>query len=195
MAVTMPKLEEGRVYHREEVADYIAAQDGSSDFDVMAIHFPWSLDGFQHNPSGCRDGKEILLQYRVFLMEDLIPQVWSLIETYRQHEAEWQRVEAIVRLLEDGAPFFPVMLQQNDPQRRIVEGNHRAAAMRWHGGDCLPAFLAGYRNWFTEDELIPGFDGEDETSRPPERGLRILPSARPALTRRESSLSCWTVAV
>ncbi len=163
MPITMPKLEEGRVYHREEVADYIAEQSGTSDFVVMDLHFPIRLDNFEHDPSCWRDGEEILLQYRVFPMDDFRLQICLLVETYRQHRAEWQRVEVIVKLLQAGASFFPVILQQNDPKLRIVEGYHRAAALFSLSSCCLPAFLAGYRDWFTNDELKSDLNSEDKS--------------------------------
>ena len=159
MAVRSPKLEEGRVYHREEVVEYIGDQSGTSDFDVMKSHFPRSLDCWEADPRAWRDGEEILLQYRVFPMEDFKEQMRSLEKTYMQHDSERQRVDAIVETLQSGKPLFPVLMQRDDPQRRISEGYHRAVALWWLESACLPAFLAGYRNWFTEDELAPEFEG------------------------------------
>lgn len=142
MAVKFPELEEGRVYHRKEVAEYIGDQRGSSDFDVMKAHFPRSLDNFEYDPKAWRDGEEILIQYRVFQMKDFKERMWSLADTYRKHDSEWQRVDAIVKTLQSGKPLFPVLMQQNDTQRRICEGHHRAVALLWLESYCLPAFLA-----------------------------------------------------
>ncbi len=119
MVVRFPKLEEGRIYHREEVIEYIADQSGTSDFDVMKLHFPRSLDRWEADLNAWRDGEEILLQYHVFLMEDFKEWMWSLAETYTQSDSERQRVDAIVETLQSGKPLFPVLMQQNDPQRRI----------------------------------------------------------------------------
>ncbi len=163
MTVIMPRLEEGRVYHRQEVEDYIGWQTGTSNFDVMKAHFPRSLDTFEHNQRGWRNGEEILLQYRVFTVEDALKaQIQSLVQLFMQHEAEWKRVDVISEMLQRGNTVYPVLMQQDDPQRRIIEGNHRAAALYTLECSCLPAFLAGYRNWFSEDELAPGFNVEDQ---------------------------------
>jgi ribosomal protein S18 acetylase RimI-like enzyme len=89
-------------------------------------------------------------------------QVRELEATFNSHEEHRRRVQAIVEILLDGRPFYPVFLQQNDPRRRIIEGMHRAVALLQLESPCLPAFLTGYRNWFAPEELMPGFDREDE---------------------------------
>ena len=82
-----------------------------------------------------------------------------------------------MNILLDGRPFYPVFLQQNDPRRRIIEGMHRAVALLQLESPCLPAFLTGYRNWFSPDDLMPGFDKEDEiTPRHAAGRVRLLPA-------------------
>lgn len=162
MRLNMPKLEEGRVYRRAEVESYIGLQTGTSDFDVVDLHFPRHLETWQHDGRGWRDGEEMLLQYQVFPMAEFKPQLWELADTFSRHEEHQGRVEAIVEVLTSGKPVFPVFLQQNDPQRRIIEGMHRAVALFHLGSPCLPAFLTGYLNWFTLDGALPEFEREDE---------------------------------
>jgi hypothetical protein len=152
MMITMPKLEEGRLYHREEVGDYLGFQTGSSNFDVAALRFPKNLLTWEDDPLAWRNGEEILLQYQVFPMDALKSQVRSLDATFWELEAERKRVEAIIEILHNGEPLFPVLMQQNDPQRRVIEGMHRSVALLRLESPCLPAFLMGYRAWFTEPE-------------------------------------------
>jgi GNAT superfamily N-acetyltransferase len=162
MPINMPQLEEGRIYKRSEVESYIGTQTGTSDFDVMALHFPRNLDTWEHDGRGWRDGEEIVLQYRVFPMAELKPQIWLFEESFRQQENHRQRVERIVEVLLGGNPVYPVFMQENDPQRRIIEGMHRSVALMQIESHCIPAFLAGYLNWFAPDGTIDGFEQEDE---------------------------------
>jgi GNAT superfamily N-acetyltransferase len=161
MSVMIPELEEGRVYHAEEVAKYIGTQSGTSDFVVAGLHFPKNLKTWEHDCTAWRDREEILLQYKVFAIEEFKLQFWERAECMKR-SGEWERVERIVEILEKGDPLFPVLMQKNDPQHRIIEGHHRSIALLWLGSNCLPAFLLGYKNWFMEDELMPGFEREDE---------------------------------
>jgi GNAT superfamily N-acetyltransferase len=158
----MPRLDEGRVYHRAEVEQYIGKQDGTSDYDVAAIHFPRNLQTWVHDFRGWRDGEEMLLQYQVYPMAEFKEQLGGLEKAFDRHDEHHNRVQAIVEALLGGERFYPVFIQQNDSQRRIIEGMHRAVALVQLESFCLPAFLTGYRNWFTPDELMPGFDKEDE---------------------------------
>jgi predicted GNAT family acetyltransferase len=162
MPIHMPLLDEGRIYRRSEVERYIGTQTGTSDYDVMALHFPRSLETWEHDGRGWRDGEEIVLQYRVFPMADLKPQIGQLEEALRQREDHRRRIDKIVELLLRGSQVFPVFMQENDPQRRIIEGMHRAIALVQIESHCIPAFLAGYRNWFAPDGIIDGFKREDE---------------------------------
>jgi GNAT superfamily N-acetyltransferase len=159
----MPKLEEGRVYRRAEVEQYLGEQDGTSDFIIVAtLPFPRHLDTWQTDVRGWRPDEEILLQYRVYPVADFGGQLREREATFHAHEEHRRRVQAIVELLLAGSPVYPVILQENDPQRRIIEGRHRGVALWQLESPYLPAFLTGYRNWFTPDEPAPGFDKEDE---------------------------------
>jgi ribosomal protein S18 acetylase RimI-like enzyme len=162
MSLRMPKLEEGRVYRKEEVAEYIGLQDGSSDYNVAVIHFPRNLKTWEHDFRGWRAEEEVLLQYQVYPLADFEDQLRDLEEGFNKDEKHRRRVQAIADILLQGQPVFPVFMQQNDPQRRIIEGMHRAVALKQLESPCLPAFLTGYRNWFTPDELVPGFEREEE---------------------------------
>ena len=162
MPIQMPKLDEGRVYRRAEVEQYLGKQDGTSDYDVAALHFPRNLQTWEHDFRGWRDAEEMLLQYRVYPMADFEEQFRELEEAFTPHADHRRRIQAIVEVLLDGKPFYPVLLQQNDPRRRIIEGMHRAVALLQLESPCLPAFLTGYRNWFAPDDRMPGFDKEDE---------------------------------
>jgi ribosomal protein S18 acetylase RimI-like enzyme len=162
MTVRMPKLEEGKVYHREEVAPYIGTQSDRSDFDVAALHFPRNLRTWEADVLAWRDREEILLQYMVFDLTEFKEQIRAIETDYMKREDHRERVEAIVEKLMQGNPFYPVLMQQNDLQRRIIEGQHRSIALLRLESECLPTFLMGYGNWFTEKELLRGFDREDE---------------------------------
>lgn len=160
--LNMPRLEEGRIYRRAEVENYVGTQTDTSDFGVVDLHFPRNLETWQHEGRAWRDGEEMLLQYHVYPMAEFKPQLWELADTFSRHEGEQSRVEAIVDILTRGEPVYPVLMQQNDPQRRIIEGMHRAVALFHLGSPCIPAFLTGYRNWFTPDGVLPGSEREDE---------------------------------
>jgi hypothetical protein len=149
----MPKLEEERVYHREEVAEYIGTQSGTSDFTVAELHFPRNLQTWEHDGTAWRDREEVFLQYKVFAIEGFKEQISALETDYMKKSGERERVRFIVETLEKGNPFFPVLIQKNDHRRRIIEGHHRSIALLWLESNFLPAFLLGYKNWFTEDEL------------------------------------------
>jgi len=150
MPIVLPLLEEGRIYHRAEVEQYIGKQGGSSDYDVMAIHFPRSLDGMDCDLEFYRPDEVVLLQYRVFPLSELASQIRGLELLFESHNAHRERVETIKRLLANGSAVYPLFIQQNDPKRRIVEGMHRAVAMLQLGSPCVPAFLTGYRDWFAD---------------------------------------------
>ncbi len=160
--IAMPKLEEGRLYHREEVGDHLGFQTGSSNFDIAALHFPRNLDTWDFDFYARQKGAEILLRYRVFSMDALKPQLRSLEATFWEHETERKRVETIIAILQNGGPVLPVLMQQNDPKRRVIEGMHRSVALLQLESYCLPAFLMGYRNWFADDEPLSDFEEEDE---------------------------------
>jgi GNAT superfamily N-acetyltransferase len=203
--IMMPKLEEERVYHRDEVAAYIGTQEGSSDYTIAELRFPRNLKTWEPDVTAWRDGEEILLQYTVFPMEDFKEQLGPrLAECWERKNDEWNRVERIVEILENGNPFFPVLMQKNDRERRIVEGHHRSMALLSLESDCLPAFLLGYRNWFIEDELLPAFKQEDEIA--PGTKKEVLTFFRhancidqmgmmPALLDRDRLMECDNVLV
>lgn len=162
MTIQMPLLEEGRIYRRSDVTSYIGTQTGTSDFDVMALHFPRNLVTWEHDGRGWRDGEEVVLQYQVFPMAALKEQIWQLEESFCQRDDHRKRIDEIVEYLLSGSPVYPVLMQENDPQRRIIEGMHRAVALMQIESHCIPAFLAGYRNWFAPDGIIDRFEREDE---------------------------------
>ena len=153
MTIQMPLLEEGRIYRRSDVTSYIGTQTGTSDFDVMALHFPRNLVTWEHDGRGWRDGEEVVLQYQVFPMAALKEQIWQLEESFCKRDDHRKRIEEIVESLLGGSPVYPVLMQENDPQRRIIEGMHRAVALMQIESHCIPAFLAGYRNWFAPDGI------------------------------------------
>lgn len=39
--LTLPALEVGQVYRREEVAGFVGVQDGTSDYDLIKFSFPF----------------------------------------------------------------------------------------------------------------------------------------------------------
>jgi GNAT superfamily N-acetyltransferase len=165
MRISVPKLEDGRIYGRTEVEQYIGTQSGTSDFDVMASHFPRNLQTWEHNPRGWRPDEEILLQYQVLPISVFEGQLLKLDEEFSRNEDHRKRVEAIVSCLLDGARVYPVFLQENDFERRIIEGMHRSVALHRLNSRCLPAFLTGYQNWFVPDGTMAGFEQEDEIIR------------------------------
>jgi hypothetical protein len=132
----------------------------------MTLHFPWRDSGpFKHDSKRYRLGEPVLLQFRVFSLIEFDAQLQGFERRFNEHDAlrdqgrsieslAWRperdrdRVQKIMEKLESGESIFPVFVQQNDPQRRIVEGMHRAVAVRLLGGEKLPVFLAGYRDWF-----------------------------------------------
>ena len=61
MPLNMPKLDEGRIYSQTEVENYIGTQDGTSDFDVVELHFPRNIQTWEHVGRGWRDGEKMLL--------------------------------------------------------------------------------------------------------------------------------------
>jgi hypothetical protein len=163
----LPDLKEGEIYQHEEVRQYIHVdQEVNSDYWIMVQHFPWEVTGrFDHDGLRYRRDEPVLLQYRLFPLTDFDTQLRQLQGTFDQHDA-WRdrgecvqsafwkkeldraRVEKIVEKLMSGEPVYPVFVQQDDPQRRILEGMHRTIAVQQLGGTVLPVFLAGYRDWF-----------------------------------------------
>jgi GNAT superfamily N-acetyltransferase len=162
MSIHMPNLEEGRIYRRVEVEAYIGNQTGTSDYDVAAAHFPRNLQTWETDFRGWRDGEEMVLQYQIFPLSVFKKKLWELESTFARHDEHQKRVEVIVKCLRRGEPVYPVFLQENDLERRIIEGNHRAVALLQLESHCLPAFLTGYRNWFEPSGPHDGFDREDE---------------------------------
>jgi len=162
MTLNMPWLEEGRIYQQSEVEDYIGFQTGTSDFVLVEQHFPRNLETWEHDGLGWRDGEEMLLRYLVYPMTEFMNQLWELADTFAMHEEHQKRVDKIIKHLTDGEWVFPVFLQQNDPQKRIIEGMHRAVALFHLESHCIPTFLSGYGNWFSPDAIQSDFECEDE---------------------------------
>lgn len=146
----MPQLEVGRVYRRTEVEDYIGYQDGTSDFDIVGLHFPKCVDTWQSGRGGWRNGQEMLVQYKVFSTAELRPQIQDLADVFAHLTEEQRRVELIIERLLNGESAFPVFMQQNDPQRRITEGKHRSVALMQLNSEFVPTFLTGYQDWFAK---------------------------------------------
>ena len=149
----MPLLEDGRVYSRDEVAGYIGSHCGKCEYDFVLLGFPrdicdWEL-GLDHDRY--RAGEAMVLQYRVFAIAEFIDQLREKKKRYQARAGEWQRVRETVERLSRGEPVYPVYLQQNDPLKRIIEGNHKAVALLELGSQQLPAFVTGYRDWFIQD--------------------------------------------
>jgi hypothetical protein len=160
MQLNMPKLDEGRIYRRAEVESYIGKQDGTSDFDVVKAYFPRSLETWHTDGRGWRDGEEMLLQYGVYPLAGFNHQILELADTFGQFDEHRKGIEIIVEAFLRGDLVYPVFLQQNDPQQRIIEGMHRSVALWQLGCPCLPVFLTGYGNWFTPEQPLASFDRE-----------------------------------
>jgi hypothetical protein len=148
MELSLPRLETGRVYHRNEVDPYISYQTGASNFDIVYLQFPRFLETWDSDLWQCRNGEEMLLQYQLFDMDGLEQAIKKLEAIFDSHEEHRRRVENIGQVLSTGAPVFPAFMQQNDPQYRIIEGMRRAVALLRLGSRTLPTFLMGYSDWF-----------------------------------------------
>lgn len=177
MPLNMPKLDEGRIYRRAEVESYIGMQDGTSDFDVVNAHFPRSLETWHADCLGWRDDEEMLLQYHVYPLVKFKQQIVELANTFDQFEDHRNRIDAVVETFLRGELVYPVFLQQNDPQQRIIEGMHRSVALLQLGCPCLPVFLTGYGNWFMPDQPLASFD----------RKVKIAPASLREATGPSSS--------
>lgn len=145
--VRLPDLTPGRIYCRHEVEHYFGDQQGSSDYDIVRIGFPRNLTTFECTVLGWKD-EEIVLQYRLLNAEVLAPRRESLEAQFIEKPEHEARVRAIQLLLNRGEPAFPVFFQQNDPQFRVLEGNHRLVALGRLNTPVIPAFCVGYRDWF-----------------------------------------------
>lgn len=164
----LPELEDGRLYRRLEVEEYFGDQDGSSDFNVVFSHFPRSLVTWEHDFRQWRDGDEMLLLYRTISTVRLETQIRAFEAAFSPLEKERDRVGEIEKLLRNGNVVFPVFMQLNDPQMRIIEGMHRSVALLRLQCSIVPAFLTGYREWF---DALP-----DENPRTAaETGQRLVP--------------------
>lgn len=154
MNLRLPDLEDGRVYRQQQVAEYIGFQDGSSDFNVVFSHFPRDLKTFESAVvSPERVGEEMFLQYRTFALSAFIAQIRRLETLFVPLEKDLSRIETIEEKLLSGDCVFPVFIQHNDPQRRIIEGMHRCVALFRLQSPVLPTFVTGYREWF---DGVPG---------------------------------------
>jgi hypothetical protein len=185
--LNMPKLGEGQIYRRAEVERYIGTQDGTSDFDVAKAHFPRSLESWHTDCRGWRDDDEMLLQYQVYPLARFKQQIVGLAKTFEQFDEHRNRIEAVVEIFKRGDLVYPVFLQQNDPQQRIIEGMHRSVALLQLECPCLPAFLTGYGNWFTPDQPLASFDREDEIAPAPLQEACGFSWTPPASTTRGPS--------
>ena len=85
MPIQTPRLEEGRVYRRAEVEQYLGKQDGTSEYDVAAIHFPRNLETWQTDLMAWRNSEEMLLQYQIYPMADFEEQLRELEEVFTRH--------------------------------------------------------------------------------------------------------------
>ena len=75
-------------------------------------------------------------------------QIAEMERLFTTREDDRDRVGDVVDALRAGNYFFPVLIHQNDPQRQIKEGMHRAVALRQLRGPTIAAFLVGYADWF-----------------------------------------------
>lgn len=154
--LSFPDLVDGRIYRREQVAFCTGTQNGSSDFDVFKVRFPWDLSkqpiegDWQkwRDPAKLGAKAEIFLQYREVSMCWIAEQVQGYSDTFMPTPHGRRRIEAIEEKLRAGELLYPVFIQAGDSTFRIIEGNHRVVA--WHrlGSTIAPAFLAGYYDWF-----------------------------------------------
>ncbi len=157
MIPNLPNLEEGRIYRRDEVSEYIGEQTGSCDYNVFKSGFPIDIETRKDDHKRYRGDKEILLQYTVLPMSTLVQQIRKNEKTYSQDSNETRRIEHLDRiekiqeLLIKGDPVFPVFIQMDDPQHDIREGTHRSIALLRLNSPVVPAFLAGYPDWFEAD--------------------------------------------
>ena len=148
MALTLPNLQPGRVYRRCEIEQFVGHQHGTSDFDIANAQFPRDLTTWEADLQLWRAGDEVLVQYQVFPIDRFKRLILELESTFNQHHDHLQRVAAIKQVILKGDVVFPVFLQQNDSQHRLIEGMHRAVALFRLGSPALPAFLTGYSDWF-----------------------------------------------
>jgi hypothetical protein len=163
----MPELEEGRVYQREDVLGYICVDgEGRSDYDLTNLHFPLKVgENHEQDPLSHLADERMLLQYRILPLVEFEGQLEGVEASFAENdslrdkgaalpplgfrpERDTDRTRRIIDKLLCGAVIYPVFIQKNDPQRRIIEGNHRALALKQLRWRQLPAFLVGYRNWF-----------------------------------------------
>jgi len=165
----MPVLEEGRIYSRDEVKDYICVDnEGSNDFNLMFAHFPRNLNTFEFDLEQYRRDEAAFLQYQVFSLGNFAGQIQEIqvafdkLDALRQQgkelrrpEMDRDRVRLIIEKLQRREMIYPVFIQKNDPQRRIIEGMHRIVALWQLGSPHFPAYLVGYRDWFLSGRPSP----------------------------------------
>ena len=163
----LPDLQEGSIYQQADVRDYIYIDsDGCSDYDLTAQNFPLSVgEKLEADLLSCRQNEKMFVEYQVFPILELEDELQKLEERFKRNDAkrdegttkfspgfrmekERDRVQRIVEMLLRGDVIYPVFIQKNDPHRRIIEGGHRALAIKQLGWGQLPTFLAGYRDWF-----------------------------------------------
>jgi hypothetical protein len=145
----MPELVIAQIYQEADVKHLVLDHGkGSTDWGRVRVRFPWPLDDWLgHDHENFRHDEEMVVQYWEFQIANLEEQIRERQADFAQR-GERQKIEAILRLYENGEPVFPVFMQSNDPQQRICEGMHRAVALFESGSLKLPAFRTAYPSWF-----------------------------------------------
>jgi hypothetical protein len=160
----MPSLEPGRIYQAEDLVDHLYVDgDGTSDYNLTSQQFPFkkSAGRLVHDALSSRPNEAMVVRYQVLALSDFNTQLRDLEQLFergdaqrdagtviRRREKECDRVQIIADKLLRGEVIYPVFIQQNDPYRRIIEGNHRAVALYRLGWNQLPVLFAGYADWF-----------------------------------------------
>jgi hypothetical protein len=163
----MPALERGRIYRREDLVGEICVDsEGTNDWNLVTVNFPFQISGpFQHDALNSRLDEQMLVQYDVLPLSEFETQLQALEDSYRKDdelrengtapscigfrpEKDEDRIQRVLEKLARGETIYSVFIQQNDPQRRIIEGRHRAVALRRLRWGQLPVLLVGYRDWF-----------------------------------------------
>lgn len=64
------------------------------------------------------------------------------MESYAKFPHDRRRMEAIVKKIQAGEPILPVFIEENDPDRFIMEGRHRIVAFLVMGITDIPVLFA-----------------------------------------------------
>jgi hypothetical protein len=138
----LPELETGRTYKYDEVRDYIVkpGPDEPDDFVKAAQH--WWPEDLARRHSLLHENQPMLVEYRLMPTCKLEPLLRKLHAKFSKRAGDEARVQDILKRIEGGEVAYPVFFPgEDDPVRRIREGQHRAVAFWRLGAVLIPVFL------------------------------------------------------